>query len=92
MRLQPSYDVAVVGGGLVGTALAYELVTAGANVVLVDRHDPGRATDAGAGILSPESIGVEDPAWFGLAMGAGEHYRRSSRSWRPTGYGSPTTR
>jgi glycine oxidase ThiO len=74
--MQPAYDVAVVGGGLVGTALAYELVTAGASVVLVDRHDPGRATDAGAGILSPETIGVEDPAWFGLARAAGEHYRR----------------
>jgi D-amino-acid dehydrogenase len=74
--MQPAYDVAVVGGGLVGTALAYELVTAGAKVVLVDRHDHGRATDAGAGILSPESIGVEDPAWFALAMAAGEHYRR----------------
>jgi len=48
-------DVAVVGGGLVGTALAYELVARGADVVLVDRHHPGRATDAGAGILSPET-------------------------------------
>jgi D-amino-acid dehydrogenase len=69
------FDVAVVGGGLVGTALAYELVTAGARVVLVDRHDAGRATDAGAGILSPESMSVEDASWFALAMGSGEHYR-----------------
>jgi D-amino-acid dehydrogenase len=76
VRRQPAYDVAVVGGGLVGAALAYELVTAGARVVLIDRHDPGRATDAGAGILSPESIGAEDPAWFDLAKAAGDHYRR----------------
>src|SRR6185312_4333804 len=76
VRMQPAFDVAVVGGGLVGAALAYELVSAGASVVLIDRHDPGRATDAGAGILSPESIGVEDPAWFGLAMAAGDHYRQ----------------
>ncbi|MGZ6964253.1 MAG: NAD(P)/FAD-dependent oxidoreductase [Acidimicrobiia bacterium] len=69
------FDVAVVGGGLVGTALAYELVTSGARVVLVDRHDPGRATDAGAGILSPESSSVEDASWHALASGAGEHYR-----------------
>lgn len=69
------YDVAVVGGGLVGTALAYELTTAGARVALIDRHDPGRATDAGAGILSPESMSQDDPSWFALAMGAGEHYR-----------------
>jgi D-amino-acid dehydrogenase len=69
------FDAVVVGGGLVGTALAYELVTAGARVVLVDRHDPGRATDAGAGILSPETMSQTDPSWFALAMGAGEHYR-----------------
>jgi D-amino-acid dehydrogenase len=68
-------DVAVVGGGLVGTALAYELTNAGARTVLVDRHDPGRATDAGAGILSPETMSVEDPAWFALALAAAEHYR-----------------
>jgi D-amino-acid dehydrogenase len=69
------FDVAVVGGGLVGTALAYELMTGGARVALVDRHDASRATDAGAGILSPESMSEEDPSWFELAMGAGEHYR-----------------
>jgi D-amino-acid dehydrogenase len=71
------YDVVVVGGGLVGTALAYELATAGVRVALVDRHDAARATDAGAGILSPESTSNADPAWFGLAMAAGEHYRRT---------------
>jgi D-amino-acid dehydrogenase len=69
------FDVVVVGGGLVGTALAYELVTMGARVVLVDRHDAGRATDAGAGILSPESMSVDDASWFALARGSGEHYR-----------------
>jgi len=66
------FDVTVVGGGLVGTALAYELVTAGARVALVDRHDPSRATDAGAGILSPETMSNPDPAWFELSMGAAE--------------------
>ncbi len=69
------YDVAVIGGGLVGTALAYELTNAGARAVLVDRHDPGRATDAGAGILSPETMSVEDPAWCELAVASAEHYR-----------------
>jgi D-amino-acid dehydrogenase len=75
VRTGKGFDVAVVGGGLVGTALAYELVTAGARVALVDRHDPSRATDAGAGILSPETMSNPDPAWFELSMGAGDHYR-----------------
>ncbi len=69
-----STDVVVVGGGLVGTACAYELAQSGARVVLVDRHDEGRATDAGAGILSPETIGGAPP-FVALAEIAGEHYR-----------------
>ena len=68
-------DVAVVGGGLVGTALAYELVAHGADVVLVDGHHPGRATDAGAGILSPETTWNPDEAWFSFGVAAAAHYR-----------------
>ena len=91
MTAPNGFDVVVVGGGLVGAALAYELVTAGARVALVDRHDPGRATDAGAGILSPETMSQADPIWFELAMGAGEHYRDlvpalDSDGIRSTGY------
>ncbi len=68
-------DVVVVGGGLVGASLAYELVTAGASVVQVDRHDPGRATDAGAGILSPETNQDPDPAFFEFGMAAALHHQ-----------------
>ncbi len=70
----PSPDVVVVGGGLVGSALAYELVTAGADTVLIDRNDPGRATDAGAGILSPETNQDPDPDAFAFGMAAARHY------------------
>jgi D-amino-acid dehydrogenase len=68
-------DVVVVGGGLVGAALAYELSAAGAAVVLVDRRDAGRATDAGAGILSPQTWGDPDESWCRFADEAGAHYR-----------------
>ncbi len=47
------FDAIVIGGGLVGTSTAYHLVRAGAKTLLIDRADVGRATDAGAGILSP---------------------------------------
>jgi D-amino-acid dehydrogenase len=68
------FDVAVVGGGLVGTAAAYELRRGGAHTVLYDRGDVGRATDAGAGILSPETTERADPSWTALARAAGAHY------------------
>jgi D-amino-acid dehydrogenase len=67
-------DVLVIGGGLVGMSLAYELVCRGLDVVLVDRHHQGRATDAGAGILSPETFLDSDDAWAELALAAGEHH------------------
>lgn len=67
-------DVVVVGGGLVGAACAYELAGRGLAVTVVDRHDAGRATDAGAGILSPETMGGLPDAFLDLADLAGAHY------------------
>ena len=68
-------DVVVIGGGVAGASVAYHLVTSGARVVLVDRRDPGRATDAGAGILSPETTRVAGDAWPALAHACGRYYR-----------------
>jgi D-amino-acid dehydrogenase len=51
------YDAIVVGGGVVGLSTAYHLVQGGAKALLVDKGHGGRATDAGAGILS-----ATDPA------------------------------
>jgi D-amino-acid dehydrogenase len=69
-----SFDAVVVGGGLLGTATAYHLVGAGARTLLVDRVDTGRATDAGAGILSPETNSRDTEVWFNLAVAAVEYY------------------
>jgi D-amino-acid dehydrogenase len=59
---------------LVGTTTAYELGRGGARTLLVDRHDHGRATDAGAGILSPETAKRDDSSWMELVRAAGRHY------------------
>lgn len=48
-------DLVIVGGGVVGATAAWQATRRGASVVLVDGRDPGRATDAGAGIVSPET-------------------------------------
>src|SRR5438067_11264151 len=68
------FDAVVVGGGLLGTATAYHLISAGARTLLVDRADAGRATNAGAGILSPETNGRHPDAWFRLAVEAVAYY------------------
>ncbi|HEY1827064.1 MAG TPA: FAD-dependent oxidoreductase [Acidimicrobiales bacterium] len=69
-------DVAVVGGGLVGLSLAYEAACLGADVVLIDAGHPGRATDAGAGILSPGTSTEEDFELWELLEACGTHYPR----------------
>ncbi len=68
-----TYDAIVVGGGIVGASAAYHLVRDGAKTLLIDRHDQGRATDAGAGILAPE-ISQESDTWFQLAVAAVDYY------------------
>lgn len=50
------HDTLIVGGGVIGLSLAYELATRGQRVKLVDRSEPAReASWAGAGILPPEN-------------------------------------
>src|SRR5215468_2415704 len=47
-------EIVVVGAGIVGCAIAYELVRRGASVVVIDDRAPGMgATQASAGILAP---------------------------------------
>jgi D-amino-acid dehydrogenase len=68
------YDAIVIGGGIVGMSTAYHLVGAGANTLLIDRADTGRATDAGAGILSPETNSRDPDSWFNFAIAAVAYY------------------
>ena len=50
-------QVAVVGAGVVGTAVALELRRRGAQVTLIDRDAPGSGCSAGnSGALSPGSV------------------------------------
>jgi glycine oxidase len=49
-----TFDVAVVGGGIIGVSIAFELAAENLRVVLLDRQQPGQeASWAAAGMLSP---------------------------------------
>lgn len=68
-------EAIVIGGGIVGSSAAYHLARSGVETVLFDRHDAGRATDAGAGILSPPtSSRSESDTWFEFAVDAVGYY------------------
>lgn len=58
----PDCDVAVVGAGIIGAAITYELVTRGASVTLVDCRGAGLgSTQAAAGMLVPYLEGFGRP-------------------------------
>jgi glycine oxidase len=54
-----TYDCVLIGGGVIGLSLAYELSRNGLKVCVLERGEPGReASWAGAGILPP---GADSP-------------------------------
>lgn len=56
-----SHDVLIIGGGVIGLSLAWELAQSGTTVAVVDRGEFGReASWAGAGMLPP---GPEKSHW-----------------------------
>lgn len=60
-------DVAVVGAGLIGLSIAFELAERGASVRVYDRDEPARAASwAGAGMLAPYTENARDEAMIAL--------------------------
>src|SRR6056300_1894454 len=52
-----TFDVTIVGGGIIGICSALSLQDRGINVRLIDRESPGQTTSFGnAGVISPWSI------------------------------------
>jgi D-amino-acid dehydrogenase len=64
----------IVGSGIVGASCALAAASLGAQVVLIDAAIEGRATAAGAGIISPWSSRVEDPSWYSFATASAREY------------------
>jgi glycine oxidase len=64
-------DVAVVGAGLIGCSVAYELAKRGVAVTVFDHAEPARAASwAGAGMLAPFSEELPDPAMLAFCRAA----------------------
>ncbi|MEN2739150.1 FAD-dependent oxidoreductase [Microbacterium sp. X-17] len=66
----PGPAVVVIGDGVAGAATAFALARRGAAVTIVDAGLPGRATDAGAGIVQPWSTGAGGDFYEFYAAGA----------------------
>jgi glycine oxidase len=60
-------DVVVVGGGLIGLSIAFELAERGATARVYDRAEPARAASwAGAGMLAPYTERITSEALLAL--------------------------
>jgi glycine/D-amino acid oxidase-like deaminating enzyme len=68
-------DVIVIGGGLVGAAIAYGLVRRGVSVLMLDGNDRDhRASNANGGLVWVQSKGMDMPAYQRFT-------RTSARLW-----------
>jgi glycine oxidase len=67
--LVSAYDVIIVGGGLIGSSIAFELASEKLRVAVLDRQQPGReASWAAAGMLSPGPDSPESSALVPLGI------------------------
>lgn len=63
------FDVAIVGGGIIGCAIAWRLGLAGLRVVVIERGEIGReASWAAGGMLAPLAEANQVDAFFELAV------------------------
>jgi len=69
--MSASTRLVVVGGGIVAASVAYHLTRQHAAVVIIEGQRAGAATSAGAGIVCPWTIPVDDPQYRLSADGAG---------------------
>jgi glycine oxidase len=95
--MRHSRDAIVIGGGIVGCAVAYELASRGASVTIVERRGVGLgATHASAGILSPYIEGHDHGALLELGVRSLDMYegfvaRAVADSGRPVFFGRSGT-
>lgn len=66
--------IIVVGAGILGASAAYHLAKAGVSVTLVDREEPGQATDSAVGFICPWLSQRRNKAWYSLAKSGAKYY------------------
>ena len=67
-------DFIIIGAGILGASTAFHLAKAGASVTVIDRGEPGQASDAAAGIICPWLSQRRNKAWYALAKSGAAYY------------------
>lgn len=74
MKSSRSWDAIILGGGIIGVSLARELHKHGADVLIIERGEPGReASHAAAGMLAPQGLDLQ-PELEDLAIASAALY------------------
>ncbi|GEK34344.1 glycine oxidase ThiO [Kurthia sibirica] len=64
-----SYDVVIVGGGVIGSSIAYHLAQQNLRIALIDKGEIGReASAAAAGLLGVQAEWTSDDPFFEIAQ------------------------
>jgi glycine oxidase len=76
-----SPDVLIIGGGIMGTAAAWELAGHGVKVVLLERSVPGaEASSAAAGILGAQAEAHSPGPMAELCLASRARYAKFARA------------
>lgn len=70
----PVNDALVIGGGLIGWSVALVLARRGLAVAVIAGDQPGSATQASAGMITPGAVDNPSPGFVPLAIAAARHY------------------
>ena len=87
MKDQLVYDVAIVGGGIIGLACAFELARRRHRVIVIERDRPGQhASRVAAGLLGTASLPVgENAELFPLKLDSLRRYPEFIAKVEPIG-------
>src|SRR5699024_3704582 len=75
-RVRDVSKIIVVGAGIVGVSVAYQLSKSNQEVILIDADFEGRATSAAAGIICPWVSQRRNKAWYSLASKKDKYYQK----------------
>ncbi|MEP7271151.1 MAG: glycine oxidase ThiO [Acidobacteriota bacterium] len=72
---QKTFDAAIIGGGVIGCAIAWRLAQAGLSTAIIERGNPGaEASGAAGGMLAPLAEADRRDAFFDLSVDSRAHY------------------
>lgn len=67
--MEESFDVAIIGGGIIGSSIAYQLSKMGRKVIIIEKDRlASQASSAAAGMLAAQAEIEEDGPLFQLAL------------------------